>query len=198
MICFLRSSLTGKQRVLSLSEATNTWDRDWEGNVEVASQFKNPGQGWRWQCFLGFFKTHLEDLQDSGLVFSLSFQGVYKGIDGGWGHGFNRWGGWEGRVGYGWTDGLRARVLIFLHWEVLCSRSLQWKHLPSRMHLALLMGVSLERLMVSTSMALGPEVIWGDEWEEKGSLPSFKARMCIFCMLTCTKPVWCMDHEFLY
>ena len=27
-VCFLMSSLTGKRRVLSLSEATSTWDRD--------------------------------------------------------------------------------------------------------------------------------------------------------------------------
>ena len=51
MVCFLMSSLTGKQRVLSLSEATSTWDRDWECSVEVASHFKNPGQGWRQQRF---------------------------------------------------------------------------------------------------------------------------------------------------
>ena len=42
-VCFPMSNLTGKRRVLSLSGATNTWDRDWEGNVEVASHFKNPG-----------------------------------------------------------------------------------------------------------------------------------------------------------
>ena len=52
MICLPRSNLTGKQRVLSLSEATSTCDRDWEGNVEVTSHFKNPGQGWNQQQFL--------------------------------------------------------------------------------------------------------------------------------------------------
>ena len=50
-VCFLMSSLTGKRSVLSLSEATSTWDKDWEGNVEVASCFKNPGRGWRQQRF---------------------------------------------------------------------------------------------------------------------------------------------------
>ena len=69
MVCFPMSSLTGKRRVLSLSEATSTWDRDWEGNVEVTSHFKNPGQGWRQQRFpswvlrntsggLGGFRPH--------------------------------------------------------------------------------------------------------------------------------------------
>ena len=47
MICLPRSNLTGKQRVLSLSEATSTWDRDWKGNVNVTSHFKNPGQEWK-------------------------------------------------------------------------------------------------------------------------------------------------------
>ena len=50
-VCFPKSNLTGKRRVLSLSEATSTWDRDWEGNVEVASRFKNPGLGWKQQRF---------------------------------------------------------------------------------------------------------------------------------------------------
>ena len=44
-VYFPMSNLTGKQRVLSLSEATSTWDKNWEGNIEVTSHFKNPGQG---------------------------------------------------------------------------------------------------------------------------------------------------------
>ena len=45
------------------------------------------------------------------------------------------------------------------------------------------MGVSLERVMALTSMAFGLEVAQGvDEYEEKGSLPPFRARMYIFCI----------------
>lgn len=40
-ICSSMSSLTGKQRVCSLAGATNTWEMTWEGNIKVASQFKN-------------------------------------------------------------------------------------------------------------------------------------------------------------
>ena len=79
MVCFSMSNLTGKQRVLSLSEATSTWDRDWEGNIEIASCFKNPHQGWRQQQFLplvlqntlgglGGFRPHFS------LGFSMSLQ----------------------------------------------------------------------------------------------------------------------------
>ena len=50
------------------------------------------------------------------------------------------------------------------------------------MHLALSVGVSLDKVMPSTSMALGSEVVQGvDEYEEKGSLPPFRARIHIFC-----------------
>ena len=50
------------------------------------------------------------------------------------------------------------------------------------MHLALSVGVSLDRVMASMSMAFGSEEVRGvDEYEEKGSLPPFKARICIFC-----------------
>ena len=77
---------------------------------------------------------------------------------------------------WGWVP------LSFLHWEALCLGSRQWKHFPSRMHLALSVGVSLDKMMVSTSMAFRSEVVWGvDEYEEKGSLPPFRARMRIFC-----------------
>ena len=37
------SSLIGKRRVHSLGEATSTWGIVGEGNVEMASPFKNPG-----------------------------------------------------------------------------------------------------------------------------------------------------------
>ena len=44
-ICFPTSSFIGKRRVRSLSGATSTWARFWEGNIEVSSLFKNPSQG---------------------------------------------------------------------------------------------------------------------------------------------------------
>ena len=44
------------------------------------------------------------------------------------------------------------------------------------------MRVSLKRVMALTSMAFGLEVAQGvDEYEEKGSLSPFKARMHVFC-----------------
>ena len=72
--------------------------------------------------------------------------------------------------------------MSFLHWEALCPRRQQRKHFPSQMHLALLLGVSLDRVMASTSMALGPEAVRGvDECEGKGSLSPFRVRIRIFC-----------------
>ena len=50
------------------------------------------------------------------------------------------------------------------------------------MHLALSVRVSLDRVMASTSMAFGSEVVRGvGKYDEEGSLPPFRARMCIFC-----------------
>ena len=43
-VCCPMSSLTGKWRVRSLGEATSTWEVVGEGNIEVASPFKNPEQ----------------------------------------------------------------------------------------------------------------------------------------------------------
>ena len=42
MVCVPTSSMIGKQRVHSFGEATSTWEVVEEGNVEVASPFKNP------------------------------------------------------------------------------------------------------------------------------------------------------------
>ena len=41
-VCIPTSSLIGKRRVRSLGEATSTWEIVGEGNVEMASPFKNP------------------------------------------------------------------------------------------------------------------------------------------------------------
>ena len=52
-------------------------------------------------------------MEDFGLIFALGFQGVYEGVDGGRDIGFDRW-GCQGRgAGFGRTDGLRARALVF-------------------------------------------------------------------------------------
>ena len=74
MVCFPMSNLTGNQRVLSLSEATSTWDGDWKGNIEVASHFKNPGQGWKQQQFpLWVLQSTSGGLGGFRLRFSLEF-----------------------------------------------------------------------------------------------------------------------------
>ena len=73
-ICFLMSNLIGKRRVFSLSEATSTWNKDWEGNVKVTSHFKNPGQGWRQQQFPPWvLQSTFGEPEGSQLRFSLEF-----------------------------------------------------------------------------------------------------------------------------
>ena len=57
---------------------------------------------------------------------------------------------------------------------------LQWKQHPSLMHLACSVGVSLDRVMLSTFMVLGS--FWGQGKEVEGwGHPPQSAWICIFC-----------------
>ena len=53
-------------------------------------------------------------MEDFSLVFPLSFQQVYKDVDGRRSFGVDWWGGQGGGVSFGNTDGLRASVFVFL------------------------------------------------------------------------------------
>ena len=62
--------------------------------------------------------------------------------------------------GQGWVTVGILRVL--LHLLALWPFFLQWKQSPSLIHLALSVGVSLEREMASMSMVLGSWVVQGE------------------------------------
>ena len=51
-------------------------------------------------------------MEDFGLVFPLSFQQVYKDVDGGRGFGVGRWGSRGRGISFGSTDDLRARIFV--------------------------------------------------------------------------------------
>ena len=54
MICVPVASLIGRRMVCSFGRATSTWDKSWEGNVEVTSLIKNPHHQRRWWQRLHF------------------------------------------------------------------------------------------------------------------------------------------------
>ena len=173
MFLFFPCSRMGKWMVQLLGEVTSTQFIEWEEDIEVTSLFKNPIlQEWRSQLspqmvLCNRLLRHQGSVSLFPEVFSeftylsraqwgVGVKGFFEGLD-------FRIEVSEDLTFWGWgvVDGFQGEVTW--HFFTLCPAFQHLKHHPSFIHLAHSIGVSFEKVMVSTLSLINPSCTSGGD-----------------------------------